>query len=497
LSDFWSNRFGITTAGYSEEATGRIPHVLPERCAPTLSSNLLEPDRGLRLAIVGSVDVAQALGVERYATAESALNATPAADAFLIAEHDPDAVAMAAALIRADRIAAALPLYVLAGAPCASALVDGAVRDAAEAVMLARPLVEALAVLPEGSDEPDADVRLARYLYARQSSRIEPVRTWNDPHGYRYPLLEALADRVEDVQPWMRSLVARRILTPVALIDRLRHCPSCDFAHSNYVDVCPHDEALDIVQTTFLHCFTCGNVAPEGAFVAGGRLQCPKCATLLRQIGVDYDRALESYHCNVDGADFAEPKVVAICLNCERRSAPEELVPRTVHAWALSEQGKAAARTERIGDIYALLDELDFATPQFFYTTLDWLAAKRRRYHDEEFSFVGARLKGVEGSAERLGRVRVAVVLDEVARRLRELIRGTDIATRTAENEIWILLPNTGMEGAAVLAAKLRALADHGDDIGVAISTLVVLADELADGEKAETVIARAANGFA
>lgn len=451
----------------------------------------------MRLAVIGSADVGRAPGMERYPDAQSALEALPGPDALLIADRDPDTVDMVVAVMRADRRTSALPLFVLADVPHLGMLVDGAVSSAADAVELARPLAEALAVLPRGTLELDADVRLARYLYARPASRVEAARTWNDPYGYRYPLLEAIADRVEDVQPWLRSLAARKLLAPSELVDRLRHCPNCDYVHLNYVDVCPIDGALDIVETTFLHCFTCGNVAPEESFINSGRMQCRKCSTLLRQIGVDYDRALESFHCNADGADFPEPKVVAVCLHCERRSSPEELIPRPVHAWVLSETGKVAARTERIGDIYALLDQLDFATPQFFYTTLNWLVEMQRRYKDQEFAVVGARLEGFEGTAQRLGRVRTTVLLDEVAQRLRELIRTTDVATRTTENEIWILLPHTNAEGANILIGKLHALAgDAADGNGVAIRTTLVEIADLEHGENAETAIARAANAF-
>lgn len=458
---------------------------------------MLAPDRELRLGVVGQADVGPADGSQRYVDAVAALGATPVPDALLIADRDPNIVALVASLVRADRRASAVPLYVLGGVPHVAALVDGVARDAAEAIVLARPLAEALAVLPLGGEELDADVRLARYLYVRPESRIEPERAWSDPRGYRYRILEALADHVEDVAPWLRSLSARKLLVPVALIDRLRHCPHCDFVHLNYVDVCPHDGALDITETTFLHCFTCGNVAPETAFVAGGRLQCPKCSTRLRQIGVDYDRALESYHCNVDGADFAEATVVAVCLNCERRSSPQELIARPVHAWVLSDNGKLAARTERIGDLYALLDEMDFATPQFFYATLDWLVTLRGRYPDQDFALVGARLEGFERSAVRLGPARTSILLNEVAGRLRDLVRATDVAARTAENEIWILLPRTDADGAGILAGKLQALVGAEGEIGgVAIRTTVVTADDVAHGERAETAIARAANRF-
>jgi GGDEF domain-containing protein/DNA-directed RNA polymerase subunit RPC12/RpoP len=234
-----------------------------------------------------------------------------------------------------------------------------------------------------------------------------------------------------------------------------------DKCHHNFVDVCPQNRSIDIVQKPFLHCFTCGHVAPEETFLSSGALVCPNCMTRLRHIGSDYDRPLENYVCNDCGHSFIEPSIVARCLSCGSQNSTETLIPRQIYSLRLTERGRVAAQTGNMEDLFALFDNLNYVAPPFFQTILDWMLALCRRHAEERFSLIGVRVVNILELTERIGRHRMSELLDEFALRLREAIRTTDLTTRTSQWVLWLLLPKTDSAGCEVLVQRLREIAKN------------------------------------
>ena len=115
---------------------------------------------------------------------------------------------------------------------------------------------------------------------------------------------------------WLQQKQQENLLEAGELLDRLRQCPSCSSSRLNYVDVCPECHALDIVREPSLHCFVCGHVGPQQAFLKGDALVCPNCLSQLRHIGSDYDRPLENYRCRSCGAFFVDAEVDVRCIDC-------------------------------------------------------------------------------------------------------------------------------------------------------------------------------------
>jgi GGDEF domain-containing protein len=245
------------------------------------------------------------------------------------------------------------------------------------------------------------------------------------------------------------------------LLSRLRHCPKCDGCHHNFVDICPHSGSIDIQQKPFLHCFTCGHVAPEENFLSRGILVCPNCRSTLRHIGADYDRPMENYVCRDCGKSFVEPAVIAHCLTCGAENNPDALVPRQIQALRLAPRGSTAARTGSLEDIYALLDNLNYVRPQHFESLVDWLLAICRRHREERFSLLGIRLRNIETLTDRLGRHRVAELIDGFAVRLRETIRRTDLSTRSSQRSLWLLLPKTDCPACTLLLQRVTEIGEQ------------------------------------
>jgi len=388
------------------------------------------------------------------------LTPPPDSEGVIVAGDDPNALEAALRRLRAVPLFAAAPVILLKEPRSRAAvlLADGVANGAAAAAALMGPLRERLRSLPADILSQGQNFRLLAYLFCRADAALEPLRRWDSPTIYTYPAAEALADPDTNVDAWLENLVERNYLESAGLVDRLRLCPGCGGAHLNFVDGCPHCHSIDIVQKPFLHCFTCGHVGPEEAFVSAGALACPNCRTRLRHIGADYDRPLENQVCNSCRSSFIEPRVTARCIRCGAESPTENLVARQVHSYRLTERGRTAARTGSLEDIYALFDSLNYVRPQFFLDLVDWLLAVCRRHADERFSLLGIRLSNVVELTDRIGRHRTAELVDEFAARLRETVRKTDLTTRVDQRTLWLLLPKTECPACTLLLARLEEI---------------------------------------
>ncbi len=304
------------------------------------------------------------------------------------------------------------------------------------------------------------DLRMLAYLHSRPWKRLLPVISPLSPGVYTWPLADALSGGLLETDAWIDSLLERALIQEGDLIERVRFCPRCDGGHLNYVDICPFCRSMNIVQVPFIHCFTCGRVGPQDVFFKAGELQCPFCGTKLRHIGSDYDRPMENYLCNDCSKSFAEPEVSARCLLCGNWSITDELVPKNFRMYSLSDKGILAARTGTIEDVYSILDTLNYMKPQPFMHILDWMLKLASRPPVEPFCVMLLSFPGFDRFIEQKGGRVAMEVLGTITRRLRDMIRSTDVSTRTEQGDLLLLLPKTPLEGGRVLSARIMALSD-------------------------------------
>ena len=353
-----------------------------------------------------------------------------------------------------DRLALCAP-----GGSGAPALAD-AVAPYAEAVAMAEhSLAVRRSLNLSFADDMRLDERVLYFLYERDNAELVPQCSLTHRMLYHYPVVEALARRGEEADECLSTLVRRKLLEPSRLIDRTRHCRACASAHIHYVDVCPHCSSLQIRKELALHCFTCGHVAPERDFhVDEGMLVCPQCSTVLRHIGVDYDRPLTQYACGNCHHVFVETTVQARCLECAAVSEPNALDVREIATLRLSSHGRAALRTGQLEESFAALDTANYVEPAYFRRILNWALAVSTRHKEMRFALMLIEFTNALDLIERLGAARLYLLLDEFARRLHEFLRSSDITTRTQEEKLWIFLPFSDPQG---LAARLqKALAE-------------------------------------
>lgn len=363
---------------------------------------------------------------------------------------------------------------------------DGVTSD------IAGRLAEAEAILDRGARInterliDDHNLRLLAYMYTRgEMYRLAPQCVPFSPWGYVYPAAAIFwekelshgkgepQDEAASVYrrflfdeesaasyKWVKALENNGYLETDELVDRIRLCPKCESSHLNYVDLCSNCGSKNFEKRTMLHCFTCGYVAPEKDFVNAMTLVCPRCGTVLRHLGSDYDHPLESYECNDCGTRFIEPDVKAECFNCHTQTIPDLLPANDLYSYVLSEKGVTAVRTGTMQREINVFDGMNNVVFPYFCSTVSWLSDFRRRYPEEIFTLLCIKFAGVYEVGEALGEEAFANFVKTLSQRMKELIRTTDVITSTAPDTYWILLPRTPLENASIVADRVRALSN-------------------------------------
>lgn len=296
---------------------------------------------------------------------------------------------------------------------------------------------------------------LMQFLLMRPGHIIKPWHDWSHARRYRYSLLEAFAGTTLDTAAWLNRLVSQGILQRIELIDRQRECAFCKSAQLSFIDVCPNCSSIDIDKQTSLHCFSCGNVAPQDDFMSNGVLLCPNCSTRLRHIGADYDRPLENFRCNSCAHFFIEGEVVCRCAICQKSMPPSDLLLNSIHSWKLSDHGRMAAIHGQANDLFEVFDHLNYVPYELFTHDLNWLLIQAERYKATNFSVLGLYFPNIPELISEVGHHNVFQLLEGFSGHIRSLVRRTDLCARTVENTIWILLPHTDAEGVQGLKSRI------------------------------------------
>ncbi|MGF1717948.1 hypothetical protein L4D08_24100, partial [Photobacterium chitinilyticum] len=220
--------------------------------------------------------------------------------------------------IRSDELRHLQPVFCVDRSKMSDVLSDGYLKEMRQRIP---PILERLALL-HITPHPEPLDLLAWYCWPRSHFHLTPVWSGIYQKGYRYPLLDCLVG-VESNLALMRA-VEHHLLVPGKLVDRIRLCRNCQSGRLNYVDVCPECNSIDIHLKPGVHCFVCGYVDDQDVFIQSGVMQCPKCSTKLRHIGVDYDRPLERYSCYSCYIRFIEAIVKVRCHDCGEVQTPDD-----------------------------------------------------------------------------------------------------------------------------------------------------------------------------
>lgn len=342
------------------------------------------------------------------------------------------------------------PVFCLEKSPLSPMLADGLLVQLDERVP---HMLERLALL-RLREHPDEMEKLAWYSWPRAHFRLLPRWQAGCRQGYSYPLLDCLLG--SESAGSLPQLVSERLLQSEQLVDRVRLCNRCHSAHLNFVDVCPECAHIALEAKPAVHCFTCGHVDDQDAFMQQGALRCPKCVTTLRHIGVDYDRPLEKYLCLSCHARFMEAAVLARCHECGQASKPDDLVVTPIHEYRI---GKLAHHVAREGTQRLHLP-LTWGTPMamdHFPWLLQWSNSLLQR-HGGSHTLLAIRVEHLAEFRAELGLLKALQRLAALLARLQALFRDTDVVCQYADDQLLLLLPCTDAEDRAMLQSRILEL---------------------------------------
>lgn len=189
------------------------------------------------------------------------------------------------------------------------------------------------------SDSDRRKLTILRMLVTRGIAELTPIRDPHAPFGHRYPPIDLLVPSlVADLDELVDAALLDR-----SFFERVHVCPTCSDARLIFREVCSSCHSADVKHGELVHHYGCGHVAPETYFERGLDLSCPSCSTLLRHIGVDYERPAELLYCNACERVAGEGSTDARCLACGASWNADALKSQVLYSYSLSAAGKTAA----------------------------------------------------------------------------------------------------------------------------------------------------------
>jgi hypothetical protein len=265
---------------------------------------------------------------------------------------------------------------------------------------------------------------------------------------YYYPLVDQFYDGQEDYSFWLEDMANQNIFSKIKLIDRLFCCPHCFSALMKFSEHCPNCGSINVRQEKFVHCFTCGHVAPESKFLKNDRLVCPSCKSKLKLIGEDYDRPLENGVCADCGDYHIDGKIKVFCLTCNKSFATEDLSKKFIYEYRLTEHGRNQIKFGTVSSADIIANELNYIVLNYFIFTLDWYIRMQKRYNDSYFSLLALKIvMDTEVSTYDL--------IIEFSKLLRSTFRTTDFCSKIDNNTFIILFSKADLAGANIVKTRI------------------------------------------
>lgn len=332
--------------------------------------------------------------------------------------------------------------------------------------------------------------KLLLYLYLRENYELIPQFNAHAKKLYTYPLLDILAKDQEN--DWVYELTAKGLLSFSKLIDRVRLCHSCQSAHLYFVDLCPQCKSINIKESKILHCFSCGYVDEEKKFQKDTGLECPKCLTKLRLIGVDYDLPASQYKCYDCNYIFEEPQIIAKCMECQTQNEPDKLNTQEFHSIKLTLQGQEYLLLDQKNVIFSMFAKsLKHIKIDEFKLFLNWMISVFKRDNTFHFVVVLLEFDNMHEFIDYYGFSQTNEIMEELSRRILELLRETDMLSMDEEHRLWILLPTTSKKG---IEERLMHVLDNlklqkGPKLSVSLKTFYTTENALEENSEAKYIM--------
>ena len=367
-------------------------------------------------------------------------------------------------------------------------LLDGQV-NLVQAIDRCKLAEEKLKKLTFSLDTLASSEKLLVYLFLRDNFEIFPEFKPDAKMLYTYPIIECLSEDKNDID-WYKELIRRNVLKYNKLVDRVRLCNKCSSAHIYFVDVCPNCKSLDIKRTRMIHCFECGYIGSQEEFSKGYDQICPKCSAHLKHIGVDYDLPTAQYSCNNCGFIFDEPETIYRCITCGEQGNPDRLMVQEFYSIIMTLYGHEWLLLEQKKIVFSILNEsFKYVSLEYFQLVLSWFIKLYRRDNNFAFALLLLKLQNIEEIIEYYGISKSLDIYRELAKRISEILRNTDIVCRDDKYKLWIFMPATYKKGVCKRISETLESIQPNNDVKIKLLTNVIYSSELIDESNAETLM--------
>ncbi|MGQ0659222.1 MAG: diguanylate cyclase [Chromatiales bacterium] len=304
----------------------------------------------------------------------------------------------------------------------------------------------------------DRRVVLLQKLVRERREVITPERSVESPSAHVYPVARAALECRPGEELAQLEQMADLGLLERTFFDKIHICNICQHHALNFREICRRCGSSNVDIVDIIHHYRCGYNAPEAEFQDGMQYTCPKCEQKLRHIGVDYERPTSNYLCRVCSEVFADPKVDCQCLKCGAGMPAENVTVLTIHEYRTTTKGVLVASKGRIDseEERGVLDaDLGIYRYSYFEERLGQEMAAARRYK-RPLVLLAAGIDHYDRLRGQFGDMLMARRLKEVADLTRETLRESDCAAFHQGNILLMLLSDTPLEGAYVVAERMR-----------------------------------------
>ncbi|ARB92366.1 diguanylate cyclase [Legionella longbeachae] len=299
---------------------------------------------------------------------------------------------------------------------------------------------------------------LIYYAYVRNDFVISCKLNYHNPAGFYYPLLAAFNFQDNSTDSWriLENMESRKLLVHHQIVDEIQSCPHCYSGLLNFKNCCPNCESSNITTKSFVHCFTCGNIAPLSDFLHGHALTCIRCQSTLRHIGIDYDKPMEDKICETCKSCFFEENVKALCMVCSKLTPPENLESRKLYEYTLASRGQAIAQGVDKEIMVEAEQFLKLTELSVFMLILTWQLLLARRHAALHFSLISLSITNEDELVATYGMLKTEQLTLEFFERIRVLLRDSDLIARD-DNVLVFLLPMTPAQNCITLLERIQS----------------------------------------
>jgi len=322
----------------------------------------------------------------------------------------------------------------------------------AEAIGVARPVLERLAQLPDIDALADTEALIVLAMAYSRQTPLHASWDFTRPMVVRYAALRG----IENPRALLEELAATALLARERF-DCIHYCPACGGSRLNVREECTECRSSDLKPAALVHHYRCAYQGPESEFLRGHSLECPKCQRLLRHYGVDYDKPGMVFVCGSCGTENSDPAVGFLCTDCDRHTDSEQMDTRTWWHYAITPGGVAALHR---GILPHLSLEASVARGSVGYWVRDFITllrfqqAQARRY-ERPLSLLVVRVHNIDAISDTLGGRGLSQVFAHLVDVLSECLRQTDAVTARGQI-VYVLLPETPIAETEAIARRLR-----------------------------------------